>query len=210
MQIYHILTSIMRTNTYVVVNGGRAFIVDPGANPDGIRAILDQNVLKPEAILLTHAHFDHIGAVAQLTEAYEDVKVVMHAAELEFIDSVKNLASHMHRSVQPFVPDVLLRGGETLNVCGLDVRVYHTPGHSPGGVCYKAEDVLFSGDTLFRMTYGRTDLYDCSFAKLKNSILNKLFAIPGDLRVLPGHGEETSLDFERRNNPIRIDSEDGK
>lgn len=210
MQIYLKHTSIMRTNTYVAANSGRAFIVDPGADPEGIKKIIDANGLNPEAILLTHAHFDHIGAVKALTEIYPDIKVVMHLDEVDYITSVKNLSSYMHRSVVPFTPDVLIRGGETLNVCGVDVRVYHTPGHSIGGVCYEADGALFSGDTLFRMTYGRTDLYDGSFAQLKNSIVNKLFNIDGDLRVLPGHGDESTLDFEKRNNPIRIDTEDAK
>lgn len=208
MEIFVNHVSIMRTNCYTLVNGKSAIIIDPGASAEKLFGFLQQNGLKLEAILLTHAHFDHIGGVAALKRlAGEDALVFLHAAEKDFICSEKNLAAAMRRTVEPFVPDVLLKGGERLKIAGLDVKVMHTPGHSPGGVCYDFGDVLFSGDTLFRMTYGRTDLYDSDFAALKNSILNKIFRIETERRVLAGHGDETTLSFEKRNNPINLKDE---
>lgn len=209
MEIERLHTSIMRTNTYIVYNGDRVIVIDPGASAERIFAHAKAKGARIEAILLTHAHFDHIGGVKELKDLAEEdgegAEVIMHAAELDFIGSVKNLGEHMGKPAPPFTPDILLKGGETLTIAGLRVRAIHTPGHSPGGLCFVINDVLFSGDTLFRATYGRTDLYDASFVELKNSIVNKLFRLKGEYRVLPGHGEESSLEFERRNNMILND-----
>ena len=160
-----------------------------------------------DAILITHAHFDHIGGVAKLAEIAphdEDkhVTVFMHEADADKISSYKNMGFAVGEKVEPFTPDVLLKGGEELAVSGVSVKVLHTPGHSEGGVCYLAEDKLFAGDTLFFCSYGRTDFYDGSFDKIKNSIVNKLFKLKGNYTVLAGHGEPTTLDFERKHNPV--------
>ena len=109
--------------------------------------------------------------------------------------------------VEPFYPDVLLEGGEKLNIAGFDIDVIYTPGHSKDGVCYKLNDKIFTGDAIFFQTYGRTDLFDGDLSTLKRSAA-KLFALEGDYELLPGHGERTTLDFERRNNPILTDDED--
>lgn len=209
MKVLTKVTSVMRTNTYIVVNGDRAFVVDPGGDARDIaRTIYDRDA-KLDGILLTHAHFDHIGGVAELLRAApqdEDrpAAVFLHKSDFDKIDSYKNLAFAMNETVEKFTPDVLLEGGETFTVAGLRVRVIHTPGHTDGGVCYVAEDSIFSGDTLFQNTYGRTDFYDGSFAKIKNSIVNKLFNLKGEYVVYPGHGEPTVLDWERKNNFVLI------
>ena len=207
MDIQCVITSKMHTNTYIVSNGERAFIVDPGGKAAELDDMLSRRGLRLEAVLLTHAHFDHIGAVSDLVvlRHEDDPKVFLHEADLDFVTTEKSMGRYMRVEVKPFVPDVLLKGGETLTVAGLKVDVISTPGHTPGGVCYKVEDKLFTGDTVFYLSYGRTDLYDGSFAALKNSIINKLFRIEGDYALLPGHGEPTSLDFERANNPILRD-----
>ncbi len=106
---------------------------------------------------------------------------------------------------EKFTPDVLLCGGEKLKIAGLDVEVIHTPGHSKGGVCYVVGNKIFVGDTLFFMSVGRTDFYDGNAKDLKNSIVNKLFALKGNYTVLR-NGEPTTLDFERVNNPIIEDA----
>lgn len=211
MELYHLYTSPLDTNTYVVINDGRAFVVDAGGDAAKIAEIIASHGAKLEAILLTHAHFDHIGGVAELLRltALDDQKhaptVFLHRADADKVNSYKNLAFSMGASVEKFVPDVLLCGGETLNIAGLKIEVIHTPGHSAGGVCYKVEDKIFVGDTLFFMSYGRTDFYDGDFNTLKNSVVNKLYRLNGNYTLLTGHGEPTTLDFERKNNPIKSD-----
>ncbi len=196
-------TTALETNTYLALNGERAFVVDPGADADKILAAAEAEGAKVEWVLLTHAHFDHIGGVAELQRA--GAQVVLHRDDLDIVSSFKNLAFYAGVKVEKFIPDVTVSGGETLDVAGVKVRVIHTPGHTAGGVCYVADDIIFTGDTLFELSYGRTDFPTGSFKELKNSVLNKLFVLPGDYRLLPGHGAPTTLAFEREHNPILTD-----
>ena len=196
-------TTALETNTYLALNGERAFVVDPGADADKILAAAEAEGAKIEWVLLTHAHFDHIGGVAELQRA--GAQVVLHRDDLGIVSSFKNLAFYTGVKVEKFLPDVTVSGGETLDVAGVKVRVIHTPGHTAGGVCYVADDIIFTGDTLFELSYGRTDFPTGSFKELKNSVLNKLFVLPGDYRLLPGHGAPTTLAFEREHNPILTD-----
>lgn len=210
-KFFHLYTGPLEVNTYVVINGDSGFVVDPGGNADEIFAIFKKQKAKIDAILLTHAHFDHIGGVAQLVKIASESEgktqssptVFLHSDEVEKIGSYKNMGFSMNANPEKFVPDVLLNGGETLNISGLKVKVIHTPGHSKGGVCYVVGNKIFVGDTLFFMSYGRTDFYDGNAKDLKNSIVNKLFTLKGNYTLLPGHGEPTTLEFERVNNPIR-------
>lgn len=210
---FHLYTGPLDVNTYIVINGNVGFVVDPGGDAQKIYSIFRKQKAKIEAILLTHAHFDHIGGVAELCRIAskgEDGKenpqdaptVFLHKDELEKIGSYKNLGFSMNANPEKFVPDILLKGGETLKIAGLDVKVIHTPGHAKGSLCYVVSDKIFVGDTLFFMSYGRTDFYDGNAKDLKNSIVNKLFALKGNYTILPGHGEPTTLDFERVNNPV--------
>ena len=210
---FHLYTGPFDVNTYIVINGNVGFVVDPGGDAQEIYSIFRKQKAKIEAILITHAHFDHIGGVAELCRIAskgEDGKenpqdaptVFLHKDELEKIGSYKNLGFSMNANPEKFVPDILLKGGETLKIAGLDVKVIHTPGHAKGSLCYVVSDKVFVGDTLFFMSYGRTDFYDGNAKDLKNSIVNKLFALIGNYTILPGHGEPTTLDFERVNNPV--------
>ena len=210
---FHLYTGPLDVNTYIVINGNVGFVVDPGGDAQEIYSIFQKQKARIEAILLTHAHFDHIGGVAELCRIAskgEDGKenpqnaptVFLHKDELEKIGSYKNMGFSMNANPEKFVPDILLKGGETLKIAGLDVKVIHTPGHAKGSVCYVVSNKIFVGDTLFFMSYGRTDFYDGNAKDLKNSIVNKLFALKGNYTVLPGHGEPTTLDFERANNPV--------
>ena len=210
---FHLYTGPLDVNTYIVINGNVGFVVDPGGDAQEIYSIFRKQKAKIEAILLTHAHFDHIGGVAELctiagkgedgNENLQDAPTVfLHKDELEKIGSYKNMGFSMNANPEKFVPDILLKGGETLKIAGLDVKVIHTPGHAKGSLCYVVSDKIFVGDTLFFMSYGRTDFYDGNANDLKNSIVNKLFALKGNYTILPGHGEPTTLDFERVNNPV--------
>ncbi len=210
-KILTINTSPLQTNTYIVINGERGFVVDPGGSANEIAKIFDKENAKIEAILLTHAHFDHIAGVKALQDVAKDrgdnAMILLHKDELEKVATFRNMGFAVGVKVEKFTPDILLNGGENINICGLEVRVIHTPGHSKGGVCYIVEDNIFSGDTLFKLSYGRTDFYDGSFKELKNSVLNKLFAIKGDYKVYSGHSDVTTLEDERRFNPIRQDGD---
>lgn len=210
---FHLYTGPLDVNTYIVINGNVGFVIDPGGDAQEIYSIFQKQKARIEAILLTHAHFDHIGGVAALCRIAskgEDGKenpqnaptVFLHKDELEKIGSYKNMGFSMNANPEKFVPDILLKGGETLKIAGLDVKVIHTPGHAKGSVCYVVSNKIFVGDTLFFMSYGRTDFYDGNAKDLKNSIVNKLFALKGNYTILPGHGEPTTLDFERANNPV--------
>ena len=209
-KFFHLYTGPLEVNTYIVVNGDSGFVVDPGGDADEIFAIFKRQKAKIDAILLTHAHFDHIGGVAQLVKIASESEgktqstptVFLHREEVEKIGSYKNMGFSMNANPEKFVPDVLLKGGETLDISGLKVKVIHTPGHSKGGVCYVVGNKIFVGDTLFFTSYGRTDFYDGNAKDLKNSIVNKLFNLKGNYTLLPGHGEPTTLEFERVNNPI--------
>lgn len=203
MKIVTLHTTMLETGTYVVINGGRAFVVDPGADAERIIAAAEAEGAKIEWVLLTHAHFDHIGAAAALQR--EGAQIVLHRDDVKLIKSFQNLSVLAGVKVEHFIPDVTVAGGETLDVAGVSVKVIHTPGHTAGSVCYVAGDVIFSGDTLFALSYGRTDFPTGSFAQLKNSVVNKLFALEGDYKVLPGHEGPTTLDYERAHNPILTD-----
>ena len=203
MKIVTLHTTMLETGTYDVINGGRAFVVDPGADAERIIAAAEAEGAKIEWVLLTHAHFDHIGAAAALQR--EGAQIVLHRDDVKLIKSFQNLSVLAGVKVEHFTPDVTVAGGETLDVAGVSVKVIHTPGHTAGSVCYVAGDVIFSGDTLFALSYGRTDFPTGSFAQLKNSVVNKLFALEGDYKVLPGHEGPTTLDYERAHNPILTD-----
>lgn len=203
MTITTFVTSPLETNTYVVINGNKAFVVDPGGRAEEISAFIRKEGATAEAVLLTHGHFDHTGGVAALQR--EGAQVFIHRDDARLANSVANLAAVAGYSVEHFTPDVTLAGGERLTVAGVPVSVIHTAGHTAGGVCYDLGDVLFTGDTLFELSYGRTDFPSGNFAELKNSVLNKLFNLEGDRTVYSGHGAPTTLEFERKHNPITSD-----
>ncbi len=200
----------IETNTYIVSNDktGECVVIDPADSPEKIVDRLERNGLKPAAILLTHGHFDHIMAVNALKDRY-DIPVYAHRDEAWLLANpaaglrIHNLES---RAVTEYSQ---VKHGDVLNLAGFRWKVIHTPGHSAGSVCYYIEDgkVIFSGDTLFRRSYGRTDLETGSYRDIVSSLKDRLFTIPEDeVRVLPGHGGSTDLGYEKKHNDILIDS----
>ncbi len=178
-------------------------VIDPGEAKPALDA-LQKNGLNCVAVLLTHGHFDHIGGVRALKDAYH-APIYIHEADASMLKSNRmSLAVLTGSLVKPVEPDVLLHGGETLALAGLTLDVIHTPGHTKGGVCYalKSERKLFVGDTLFLEGSGRTDFPGGSEKELYHSIADKLFPLEGDFDVYCGHEEETTLEHERNNNPF--------
>ena len=178
---------------------GASAVVDPGFENEELTNLVREDG-KVEAILLTHGHFDHISGAAKLQKE-TGAKIYLYSDELLFVkDSTLNLAASFFESaVAPFRVDFPLNDGETFQLGKLEIRVLHTPGHTVGGCCYIVEDAIFSGDTLMKLSCGRTDFPTGSYSQMLDS-LRRLGELKGDYRVFPGHGSATTLDYERRNN----------
>ena len=192
MEITTLTLGDYMTNCYILRQEGsdKCLIIDPGYEDGRILAFLQEKHLEPEAILLTHGHFDHVGAVGDIA-AETDCDVYISAADLSLPPMITN-GKLFYTHTYP--------ASGTLNLAGLTLRILPTPGHTPGSVCLLTGDTILSGDTLFRGSCGRTDLPGGSWEQIAAS-LKTLAALPGDYRVLPGHGEETTLDWERKHNP---------
>ena len=179
------------TNCYLLEDEDTrsAAIIDPGGEARGILGQAKADGVQVKAILLTHSHYDHTGAVRELREALPGVPVYLHPAD----------AAQLGTAVMPPIGETLpYQEGDTIPVGNLTVQVLHTPGHTPGGVTLRVEDVLFTGDTLFQGSMGRTDLGG-SYTEIMAS-LKRLGQLEGDLQVLPGHMGVSTLDRERKSN----------
>lgn len=195
----------LQVNCYLLGEEGTdmAVAIDP-AEAERVQAYLEENGLRLSHILLTHGHFDHIGGVAALQETY-GAEVCIHRADAHMLqDSSANGALMLGTRIAPSRADVLLEDGDTVQAEGFSLRAIHTPGHTPGGVCYLLQEpaALFTGDTLFQMSVGRSDLAGGDEHALFESILNKLFVLPGEYAVYPGHMGSTTLLHEREYNPF--------
>ncbi|MFG0285726.1 MAG: MBL fold metallo-hydrolase [Phycisphaerales bacterium JB039] len=199
------------TNCYIYAPGpGPAcWIIDAGLGPEPLIAAIRQRELKPEKLILTHAHLDHIGGVDAVSAAFPGVELLIHEAERDWLTNADlNLSGGYGFPVTCRPADRLLRDGDELSIGAETWRVLHTPGHSPGGVTlYNADRaVAFVGDTLFAGSIGRTDFPNSSFDTLAESIRQRLYSLPPDTRALPGHGPATTIGREMRSNPfVRAD-----
>lgn len=202
MKVYILQLGTLGANCYVIETApAQCVAVDIGGNADKFLDFLKNKKLKLTKILLTHGHFDHIDGVEEVRLA-TGAEVYIHADDANKLESAeKSLATHIpgerFKAVKEYISTV---GDSFINDGKLQFKVMHTPGHSTGSVCYICNDVIFSGDTLLRLSMGRTDFYDGSNGAMHNSLL-RLSLLSGDYIVYPGHGEETSLEFERNNNP---------
>ena len=192
LNIHTLTLGLYQTNTYILYDdsSSRCCVIDPGYESHTILDTVASLGKTVEAVLLTHGHFDHVGAVKQLVSD-ADCPVYLCPEELSLpamLTAGKLYYTHTYGH------------GDVLNLAGLEIHVRHTPGHTPGSVCLLCEDAMFSGDTLFAGSCGRTDLPGGDWATICRS-LQTLAAIDGDLRVFPGHGEDTTLSAEKRYNP---------
>jgi hydroxyacylglutathione hydrolase len=199
-----ILTNgIFGSNTYIVESNNQCAIIDCGNKPQDIKRIIDSKDLEPKYIILTHGHADHIFYAGRIKDA-TGALICLHKDELPiYSDADKNGYNlfGFNTNIDNPYPDCLLNHGDKLPLGDVDLKIIHTPGHSPGGICVLCEDMLFSGDTLFELSVGRTDLFGGSQKQLVESIKSQLYTLDGSIKVYPGHGMPTTIDYERGNNP---------
>lgn len=205
LQVEWMVLGEISTNCYYLINteSRETVIVDPAYDSPAIRNYCESNNLNVRGILLTHGHYDHIMAVDEL-RGLLNVKIYAGVYEKELLeDASKNLSAAW---AVPYTlkADVFLSDSEVFELAGFSITAIHTPGHTAGGMCYYISDekVLISGDTLFCESYGRTDFPTSSVRKLIDSICGKLFKLPEDVKVYPGHGMETAVGYEKINNPM--------
>jgi len=208
MKITHLVTGPLSVNTWIIpLDSLHMMVVDPGGDADSIIAHLSGRESVPSLIVLTHGHFDHLIALAALKRAFPEVGIAMHPADGRFLGAGA-LARHHAFFTDLGAGSMIKRYQEELPAATVDLadgmvlsgwQVLHTPGHSPGSVCLynMSQKTLVSGDTLFNSGFGRTDADGGSMAELEES-LARLFALPADTLVLPGHGQETTIGRERQ------------
>jgi len=182
-----------------------AFVIDPGGDSEKIKSLIAKERLKVRYIVVTHGHFDHVGGVVVLKSSLGGAKIAIHKDDVGMMSE-----SHEHgvifgvkTPVQPS-PEVLLTDGQELKAGGLTLKVIHTPGHTHGGVCLLEENagLLFTGDTLFAGSIGRTDLNGGSHKVIMDSIKKKILPLADTIKVLPGHGPDSTIGRERKTNPF--------
>jgi hydroxyacylglutathione hydrolase len=192
------------TNCYLLVNHktGELLVVDPGDQAQLIEKQIEKTGVKPVAILLTHGHFDHAGAAEELADKYQ-ISIYAHEAERETLEDPGLNLCGMIGEHKVYHADIFVKDEEVLNLAGFSIRVFLTPGHTIGGCCYYIADekILFSGDTLFQESVGRTDFPRGSASDLIRAIREKLMPLPDDVTVYTGHDESTLIGYERMHNP---------
>ena len=192
------------TNCYLLVNHktGELLVVDPGDQAQLIEKQIEKTGAKPVAILLTHGHFDHAGAAEALADKYQ-ISIYAHEAERETLEDPGLNLCGMIGEHKVYHADIFVKDEEVLNLAGFSIRVFFTPGHTIGGCCYYIADekILFSGDTLFQESVGRTDFPRGSASDLIRAIREKLMPLPDDVTVYTGHDESTLMGYERMHNP---------
>lgn len=203
MIVEKLVVGAVMTNCYIVSdeNTGDALVIDPGAEARKISAKLREKERKVRAVLLTHGHFDHMMAARELCREFS-ARLYCLEEEKELLMDPEMNAGRMFRFECAEIPDETFRGGQRLEFGSLACTVIATPGHTKGGACFyfEKEGVLFSGDTLFLESVGRTDFPTGNGRALVQSIRERLFPLPEETKVYPGHGPATTIGYEKRNN----------
>ena len=204
MKVNQYVVGPVQTNCYLIMNEktGEALVVDPGASPQSIYDKATEEGVTIRAILLTHGHFDHAGGAEELSRLTQ-APIYIHEAERDTLTDTELNASWMVGREETYRADAFLRDEEELDLAGFHIRVLFTPGHTPGGCCYyfPYEDVVFSGDSLFCGSIGRTDFKGGSMSDLVRAISAKLMTLPDRTTVYPGHNDVTTIESERMYNP---------
>jgi hydroxyacylglutathione hydrolase len=209
LQIQGFVFNFASENTYILYNENKnAWLIDPGnmneQETKAIESFISENELKIQKILLTHAHIDHVLGLQWAFDTFK-VPVYMHQDDQEVLDMLQASGMRFGFSVDPVkVETVYVNEGEELELDGEKFKIYHVPGHSPGSVVYHNEEQKFmiSGDVLFEGSIGRTDLYKGNHELLIDGITNKLFILDDETQVFSGHGNPTSIGFEKQYNPF--------
>ena len=199
MKLLYVRSGPLRVNTYFLINEStnKAIVIDSGENYKLIKKIEEENGFNISAVLLTHAHFDHAGNVKKIQN--DGAKIYCSRIDSEKLLNDQNLSSDFGREFEYCTSDYKFEDGEILNLEDIRIEVIATPGHTDGSVTFLVQDMLFTGDTLFLESVGRTDFVTGDKHQLVNSV-KKLFALSGDYKVFPGHQDFTTLSHERKYN----------
>lgn len=196
----------LAVNCWFLINEetGEALVFDPGDEAEKIQAFAGKKNVCIKAVLLTHGHADHMGGAEKLRELTGASIYAFEAEEPLLLDGKNNLSVFINRRVITVDADYFLQDGQKLTLAGVDLEVYHTPGHTPGGCSYYCKEAgcVFSGDTLFHGSVGRSDFPGGSMSELVRSVREKLFLLPDETKVYPGHGDETTIAYEKKYNPF--------
>lgn len=205
LKVEQYVVGAVQTNCYLAINEDTkdTLIVDPGGDADTIISVINDEKLNPVAILLTHGHFDHASRADEVAECF-GIEIYAEEHEKETLENTALNLSHWEGRVCAYHADHYLRDEQEIDLAGFHIRVFHTPGHTVGGCCYyfPYQDVIFSGDTLFCGSVGRTDFEKGSSSDLLRSIREKLMTLPDNVTVYPGHNEITDIGTERMYNPF--------
>jgi glyoxylase-like metal-dependent hydrolase (beta-lactamase superfamily II) len=201
MVIEKFVVGPLESNCFIIIEevSKECFVTDPGDEPDRVMDFIAENRLKVLYLVCTHAHFDHVGALPDL-QIETGAKIVIHRADLPIYERSHEHAAMWGFEIDPLPwPDVFVSDGDTIDIGDLHFEIIHTPGHSPGGICVYGEGIVITGDTLFAGSVGRTDLPGGDMMQLRTSF-KRLMALSDSVRVLPGHGPETTIGCERTEN----------
>ena len=202
LQVKPLIVGPLFSNCYIVWDEDKkeGAVIDPGEDANNILKVINELGIKIKYILATHGHFDHVGGVAKLRKELS-VEFLAHKGDFFFIEDGKNAAGRWGFDIeQPPKPDRFIEDGDIIQVGNFKLEVLHTPGHSPGGVSFLNDNMVFAGDTLFQGSIGRTDFRKGSFEDLSNSIKTRLYTLPDNTIVYTGHGPITTIGDEKKYN----------
>ena len=197
-----LVLGMLHTNCYILGDDAtnEVAVFDPGAKAKNIIDTIEKNGYKVKYIIITHAHFDHVLALDELKDTYPDAKIVLHSADEPYLNlDHDNFSRHFKTYPPKRKADICVNDADKLSVGNVELTIWHTPGHSRGSMCVITEDLVISGDTLFYMSIGRTDFDGGDFDTIVKS-LKRLATLPDETKVYPGHGDATTIGFEKGNN----------